>query len=87
MLPGYDFSQANVIVSLGADFLGTWISPVEYAKQYVVTRKVSSDKRTMSRHFQFETAMSLTGSNADVRVPIKPSEMGAVPPWRCTTPW
>jgi MoCo/4Fe-4S cofactor protein with predicted Tat translocation signal len=77
VVPGYDFSKATVIVSLGADFLGTWISPVEYAKQYVVNRKVSTDKRTMSRHFQFETAMSLSGSNADVRVPIKPSEMGA----------
>ena len=78
VVPGYDFSKANVIVSLGADFLGTWISPVEYAKQYVVNRKVSTDKRTMSRHFQFETTMSLTGSNADVRVPVKPSELGAV---------
>ena len=77
VVPGYDFSKASVIVSLGADFLGTWISPVEYAKQYVVNRKVSSDKRTMSRHFQFETIMSLTGSNADVRVPVKPSEMAA----------
>jgi MoCo/4Fe-4S cofactor protein with predicted Tat translocation signal len=76
VVPGYDFSKATVIVSLGADFLGTWISPVEYAKQYVVNRKVSSAKRTMSRHFQFETTMSLTGSNADVRVPVKPSEMG-----------
>ena len=44
----------------------------------MVNRKVSTTKRTMSRHFQFETAMSLTGSNADVRVPVKPSEMGAV---------
>ncbi|GAB2847626.1 Fe-S-cluster-containing hydrogenase [Hymenobacter ruber] len=78
VVPGYDFSKANVIVSLDADFLGTWISPVEYAKQYVVNRKVSTDKRTMSRHFQFETIMSLTGSNADVRVPVKPSEVGAV---------
>ena len=78
VVPGYDFSKANVIVSLDADFLGTWISPVEYAKQYVVNRKVSTDKRTMSRHFQFETAMSLTGSNADVRVPVKPSEQGAI---------
>ena len=78
VVPGYDFGKANVIVSIGADFLGTWISPVEYAKQYVVNRKVSSAKRTMSRHFQFEPNMSLTGSNADVRVPVKPSEIGAV---------
>lgn len=78
VLPSYDFSRANVIVSLDADFLGTWISPVEYAKQYVKNRKVSNDKRAMSRHFQFETAMSLTGSNADVRESVKPSELGLV---------
>lgn len=76
VLPSFDFSKANVIVGLGADFLGTWISPVEHAHQYITNRKVSSDKRTMSRHFQFEPNLSLTGSNADVRVPLKPSEMG-----------
>jgi molybdopterin-containing oxidoreductase family iron-sulfur binding subunit len=77
VLPSYDFSKADIIVSLGADFLGTWISPVEFARQYVTNRKVSSDKRSMSRHYQFESALTLTGSNADVRVPVKPSEMGA----------
>jgi hypothetical protein len=30
----------------------------------------------MSRHIQFEAGMSLTGTNADVRIPIKPSEEG-----------
>ncbi|ALI97948.1 TAT-variant-translocated molybdopterin oxidoreductase [Rufibacter tibetensis] len=78
VVPGYDFSKARVIVSIGADFLGTWISPVEYSKQYIVNRKVTADKPTMSRHFQFETFLSMTGANADVRVPVKPSEYGAV---------
>ncbi|MGI4740430.1 MAG: TAT-variant-translocated molybdopterin oxidoreductase [Janthinobacterium lividum] len=81
VLPAYDFSRANVIVSLGADFLGTWISPVEYSRQYITNRKVRSDgpaKPTMSRHFQFESALSLSGSNADVRVPVKPSQMATV---------
>ncbi|MGI4865764.1 MAG: TAT-variant-translocated molybdopterin oxidoreductase [Janthinobacterium lividum] len=78
VLPAYDFSRANVIVSLGADFLGTWLSPVEYSRQYITNRKVSTDKRTMSRHFQFETNLSLAGSNADIRVPVKPSQMGSI---------
>jgi molybdopterin-containing oxidoreductase family iron-sulfur binding subunit len=78
VVPGYDFSRANIIVSLEADFLGTWISPVEYGRQYAMTRKINREKRTMSRHYQFETAMTLTGSNADIRVPVKPSEMGQV---------
>ncbi|WP_242922346.1 TAT-variant-translocated molybdopterin oxidoreductase [Pontibacter liquoris] len=78
VVPGYDFSKANVIVSVAADFLGTWIAPIPFAKQYIQRRKVSSDKPEMSRHYQFETRLSLTGSNADVRVPIKPSEEAAV---------
>jgi MoCo/4Fe-4S cofactor protein with predicted Tat translocation signal len=78
VVPGYDFSKATVIVSLAADFLGTWISPVEYAAQYIVNRKVSSDKRSMSRHIQFESNMSLTGSNADVRATLKPSQLGTI---------
>ncbi|MCC2547048.1 TAT-variant-translocated molybdopterin oxidoreductase [Hymenobacter sp. BT175] len=78
VLPSFDFSKADIIVSLAADFLGTWISPVEYAAQYITNRKVSADKKTMSRHYQFEPYFSLTGSNADVRVPVKPSEMGAI---------
>lgn len=76
VLPSYDFSKADIIVGLDADFLGTWISPVEYAPQYITNRKVSSEKKSMSRHYQFETMLTLTGSNADVRVPVKPSEMG-----------
>src|SRR5690606_32990773 len=39
MLPSYRFDRAEVIVSFGADFLGTWISPIEFAKQYSKGRK------------------------------------------------
>ncbi len=73
-LPSYDFSKAKVIVSFGADFLGTWLSATEYATQYGKTRKLGKDKKEMSRHYQFETRLSLTGANADYRGAIKPSE-------------
>jgi MoCo/4Fe-4S cofactor protein with predicted Tat translocation signal len=76
VLPSYDFSKADIIVSFGADFLGTWISPIEYAGQYAATRKLGKSKKSMSRHYQFETNLSLTGSNADYRTPIKPSQEG-----------
>ena len=75
-LPSYDFSKANVIVSFGADFLGTWISPVEFTKQYVQGRKLVGDKYEMSKHFQVESHLSLTGANADDRLVIHPSEEG-----------
>ncbi|MBS1682740.1 MAG: TAT-variant-translocated molybdopterin oxidoreductase [Bacteroidetes bacterium] len=78
VIPSYDFSKAKTIVSLDADFLGTWISPIEFTKQYALTREVNEDKRDMSRHFQFESMLSLTGANADYRSMIKPSQVGLV---------
>ncbi|MEZ4948423.1 MAG: TAT-variant-translocated molybdopterin oxidoreductase [Saprospiraceae bacterium] len=72
-IPDYRFDRASVIVSVGADFLGTWISPVEYAGQYIKNRKVEGKGAKMSRHIQVESTMSLTGSNADNRILIKPS--------------
>lgn len=77
-IPSYHFDKAKVIVSLGADFLGTWLSPVEFSGQYAQNRKITGEKPTLSRHFQFESMMSMTGSNADDRYTHKPSETGAV---------
>jgi MoCo/4Fe-4S cofactor protein with predicted Tat translocation signal len=78
VVPNYKFGEAEVIVSFGADFLGTWISPIEYAAAYAKGRKIGDIKEAkMSRHIQVESHMSLTGSNADNRVMVKPSEQGA----------
>ena len=78
VIPSYHFDKADVIVGIGADFLGTWISPTEYAHQYAKNRKISDPHHPkMSHHIQVESFMSLTGSNADNRVMIRPSEQGA----------
>jgi len=78
VVPDYRFDKADVIVSFEADFLGTWISPIEYATQYVKNRRITDLKNPkMSRHIQVESHMSLTGSNADNRIMVKPSEQGA----------
>ena len=69
-LPNYDFSQAETIVSIGADFLGDWQGG-GFDKSYAAGRKVSEGK--MSRHIHIESNMSLTGANADKRVVLKPS--------------
>jgi len=76
VIPSYNFDKANVIVSFAADFLVNWLSPVEYAWQYAQGRKLNNGKETLSKHVQFETTLSLTGSNADLRVPVKPSQIG-----------
>ena len=72
----YRFDFADMIVSFDADFLGNWLMPVEYIQQYVKNRKLSNGNTSMSKHIQFESRMSLTGSNADYRIPVKPSEQG-----------
>jgi MoCo/4Fe-4S cofactor protein with predicted Tat translocation signal len=77
VIPTYHFDKARVIVSFGADFLTNWLNPIQYSKQYGITRKLGKDKKEMSKHIQFESILSLTGSNADERHPIKPSETGA----------
>ncbi len=78
MIPTYNFKDAKIIVSFGADFLGTWISPTEFSRQYAQNRKLSKENREMSRHYQFESHLSLAGANADYRTPITPSQEGLV---------
>ncbi len=77
-IPSYNFSAAKVIVSLGADFLGTWLSPVEFAKGYSAGRKIDEKNPSMSKHYQFEGFLSNTGANADERFTHRPSETGLV---------
>ena len=70
-LANYDFSKAMTIVSVGADFLADWQGggfDSGYSKNRV------PDHGKMSRHIQFESNMSLTGANADKRVPLTPTQ-------------
>lgn len=77
-IPAHNFDRADVIVSLGADFLGTWLSPVEQARSYATKRKINEKAVAMSKHYQFESYLSMTGANADERFTHRPSETGAV---------
>ncbi len=78
VIPNYHFDKATHIVSFNADFLGTWISPIEFAHDYAQGRKIKNVKGAkMSKHVQVESQMSMSGSNADNRILVKPSEQGA----------
>ncbi|APG60407.1 TAT-variant-translocated molybdopterin oxidoreductase [Christiangramia salexigens] len=74
-LPNYDFSKVKTVVGVGADFLADWQGG-GFDSAYAKTRIPKNGK--MSRHIQFESNMSLTGANADKRVPVKPSQQKAV---------
>ena len=74
-LSNYDFSKSKVIVSVGAVFLGDWQGG-GYDCSYAKGRIPDSGK--MSRHIQFESNMTLSGANADLRVPLKLNEQKLV---------
>ena len=66
-MANYDFSKADVIVSVGADFLGDWQGggfDAGYAQGRI------PKKGMMSKHIQIEANMTLAGANADVRIPL-----------------
>ncbi|MCT4624058.1 MAG: TAT-variant-translocated molybdopterin oxidoreductase [Schleiferiaceae bacterium] len=71
-IPHYRLDKAKVVVSFGADFLNGWTGQ-DIESDYAAARTPGKD---MARHIQIETNMSLTGSNADKRIKVKPSEMG-----------
>jgi molybdopterin-containing oxidoreductase family iron-sulfur binding subunit len=75
-LPTLHFDKAKVVVTFGADFLGTWVNPIGYAKAWSKTRKLGKNNKEMSRLYAVESNMSLTGSNADYRTPMRASEEG-----------
>ena len=62
--PSYNLSKAEFILALNCDFLGGYLSPTEFQKQFAKTRKPGGK---MSRLVVLESLMSLTGANADER--------------------
>ena len=76
LLPRYRLDRAEVIVSFEADFLGTFLSPVEFTGAYCDGRDLHAKK--VSYHVQFESGMSVTGSKADRRYSVRPDEIGVL---------
>lgn len=74
VIPDYNFQNTDLVISVNADFLGTWLCPVHFIPKYVSRRKLDEGQSDMLRHIQFESRLSLTGSNADTRIKIKPSD-------------
>ena len=69
-VPTYNFDKAKVVVSFEADFLGDWLDTC-HGRKYSFLRNPGTN---MSKHYQFESLLTLTGSNSDKRVPVNPDE-------------
>lgn len=70
-IPKYHLDRAEMILSINCDFLGTFLSPTQFNKQFSRSRKPN---KKMNRLVVFESPLSLTGTNADERYRISPSE-------------
>ena len=75
----YDFTKANVVVSLGADFLGEGPGHLRYARDFMSRRRVrNGETKSINRLYVVEGGITQTGSVADHRLPVRPSEIDAI---------
>ncbi len=75
--PVYDLTRADVIVSLGADFLDRGPGRLAHARDFAQRRRALSADAAMNRLYQLESSPSPTGVVADHRVALKPSDIAA----------
>ncbi len=73
IVPTYRLGQADVLVTFGADPLGTLLSPVEFARDFYPRRR--PELGSMSRVIAIEPILTLTGTNADRRIRVRPDQL------------
>ena len=71
----YDFTKANVVVSLNSDFLGEGPGHLRYARDFASRRRVRTGSTSMNRLYVIESMPTQTGGMADHRFPAKPSQI------------
>jgi anaerobic selenocysteine-containing dehydrogenase len=74
-MPFFDIGNADLLLSFGANFLETWISPVAYNLAFSKMRRGNAKR---GYFIQFEPRMSSTAAKADEWVPIQPGTEGLV---------
>ncbi len=73
----YDFTNADVVVSLDANIFGAGSGHIRYTRDFMSRRKMVGGNKQMNRLYVIESAHSITGGKADHRLALKPSAIGA----------
>ncbi|MBK9119396.1 MAG: TAT-variant-translocated molybdopterin oxidoreductase [Phycisphaerales bacterium] len=73
--PQYHLDRAAVVACFGADLLGSHPAHQRHARDWAQQRR-SADRGRMSRLYMIEPHYSITGSVADVRLPVRPARVG-----------
>ena len=79
----FRIDQADILVALDSDFLACGPGSLRYAREFAARRRTDQPNR-MSRFYAVEGMPTSTGSRADHRLPLRPSEVEAVA-WRIAT--
>jgi len=70
IIPSLRFREADMVVGVNCDFLGSWLNPAGFTRDYI-DRKNSAYPLL---HHQFESNFTITGAQAGKRIPVSPSE-------------
>src|SRR5215470_16510550 len=73
----YRLADADVIVAFDGDFLACGGGRLRLAREFAARRRVRGGKGEMNRLYAVESTPSITGSVADHRLPLRPSELAA----------
>jgi molybdopterin-containing oxidoreductase family iron-sulfur binding subunit len=76
--PRWDFSRADVVLALDADFLGTPVGPLTWMRSWAARRRLDGPADTMSRLYVVEARLSVTGMAADDRLRIQARQIPAI---------
>lgn len=71
-VPVHDFSNADVVISFGADFMETWLSPVDYTHGFVQAQAFTATDGRKGHFISVTAHQSLTDMNADEWLPARP---------------
>src|SRR2546422_772699 len=78
-LPSYDFANAKYLLSFGADFLDTWLSPVEFQNGFSRSHAFDSGRpASMAKFVYVGPRLSVTGMNADEWIAARPGTEGTL---------
>ncbi len=73
--PVYHFDKANVVVSLGSDFMGDGVGHLRHARDFMSRRRIRKGVTSMNRLYAIESMPTSTGTSADHRYPVRPSQI------------
>ncbi|MDQ1470758.1 MAG: hypothetical protein QOJ99_2238 [Bryobacterales bacterium] len=73
----YKFDQADVVLAIDSNFLGCGPGSVRYSRDFAAKRTVRDSAAGQNRFYSVESTPSSTGSKADHRQAMKPSEIAA----------